>query len=170
MIQSEQDTKQQNYRLNVGIMIVNRDHKILAGDAFHYPGEWMMPQGGIGSSESAQEALQRELLEETGFQFEQVQIIREHDEWLQYLFRKPQYKDDIFYIGQRQKWFLLEYNGPLPEIKNVKEQEFSSFDWVDADWLVEQIPAFKKEVYRTIVAAFRPFFPDNPGYFEDSAR
>ncbi len=140
-------------------MIVNREHKILAGDALHYPGEWMMPQGGIDAAESAQAAMQRELLEETGLQFEQVQLIREHDNWLQYLFRKPQYKDDIFYIGQRQKWFLLEYNGLLPDAENVKEQEFSGFDWVDADWLVEQIPAFKKEVYRTIVAAFRPFFP-----------
>ena len=35
------------FRSNVGIMIVNRAGKILAGDAFHYPGEWMMPQGGI---------------------------------------------------------------------------------------------------------------------------
>ena len=32
-----------NFRANVGIMIVNREHRILAGDAFHYPGEWMMP-------------------------------------------------------------------------------------------------------------------------------
>lgn len=96
MTQSEQDSKQQNYRLNVGIMIVNRDHKILAGDEPHYPGEWMMPQGGIDASESLRKALQRELLEETGLQFEPVELIREHDEWLQYLFRKPRYRDDIF--------------------------------------------------------------------------
>jgi putative (di)nucleoside polyphosphate hydrolase len=159
VIQSEEIVNQQNYRSNVGIMIVNRERKILAGDAFHYPGEWMMPQGGIDQSESAHQAMQRELYEETGLQIQQVRLIREHDEWLQYLFRKPQYKDDIFYIGQRQKWFLLEYNGPLPDAENVKEQEFSRFDWVDAQWLVEQIPPFKKEVYRTIVTAFSPFFP-----------
>lgn len=159
MIQSEEMAGRQNYRLNVGIMIVNREQKILAGDAFHYPGEWMMPQGGIDPSETAFEAMQRELYEETGLQTQQVGLIREHDAWLQYLFRKPQYKDDIFYVGQRQKWFLLEYNGLLPDAENVKEQEFSCFDWVDANWLVEQIPPFKKEVYRTIVAAFSPFFP-----------
>ena len=159
MIQSEEMASEQNYRLNVGIMIVNREQKILAGDALHYPGEWMMPQGGIDHAESAHGAMQRELYEETGLRTQQVRLIREHDEWLQYLFRKPQYKDDIYYIGQRQKWFLLEYNGALPDAENVKEQEFSRFDWVDAQWLVEQIPPFKKEVYRTIVAAFSPFFP-----------
>lgn len=159
MTHSKATSNAQNYRSNVGIMIVNRDRKILAGDAFHYPGEWMMPQGGINPSETTREALQRELVEETGLEMEQVRFIREHDAWLQYLFRKPQYKDDIFYIGQRQKWFLLEYNGPPPDAEKVKEREFSCFDWVDAEWLVEQIPAFKKEVYRAIVTAFRPFFP-----------
>jgi hypothetical protein len=47
----------------------------------------------------------------------------------------------------------------LPDAENVKEQEFSCFDWVDTQWLVEQIPVFKKEVYRTILTAFRPLFP-----------
>ena len=159
MSQAEDLSGQQNYRLNVGIMIVNRERKILAGDASHYPGEWMMPQGGIDRSESTRQAMQRELYEETGLQVDQVRLIREHDDWLQYLFRKPQFKDDVFYVGQRQKWFLIEYNGPLPDASSVKEQEFSCFDWVEPGWLVEQIPQFKKEVYRTIVEAFEPYFP-----------
>ena len=159
VIQAEATISQQQYRLNVGIMIVNREQKILAGDAIHYPGEWMMPQGGIDHPESALDAMQRELYEETGLQNQQVRLIREHDEWLRYLFRKPQYKDGVLYIGQRQKWFLLAYDGPLPDAESVKEQEFSRFDWVDAQWLVEQIPPFKKEIYRTIVTAFSPYFP-----------
>jgi putative (di)nucleoside polyphosphate hydrolase len=149
----------QKFRANVGIMIVNYEHQILAGDAFHYPGEWMMPQGGIDSGETIQQALRRELIEETGLAFEKVRFMREHDAWLRYLFRKPQYKDGVFYVGQRQKWFLLEYNGLLPDADSVQEREFSRFDWVDPDWLVEQIPAFKKDVYRTVVSAFRPHFP-----------
>ena len=147
------------FRSNVGIMIVNRAGRILAGDAFHYPGEWMMPQGGIDAAESAEQAMRRELLEETGLHFDQLRLICEHDGWLQYLFRKPQYKDDVFYVGQRQKWFLLEYNGPLPDVEAVHEQEFSCFAWVEPEWLVEQIPPFKQEVYRAIVDAFHPNFP-----------
>ena len=159
MTNTIEGSSQGNFRLNVGIMIVSRERRILAGDAFHYPGEWMMPQGGIDAGESPHEAMQRELLEETGLQFSQLRLIREHDAWLQYLFRKPQYKDDIFYVGQRQRWFLLEYNGPLPDAAAVKEREFLHFDWVDGDWLVEQIPAFKKGVYGEILTVFRPFFP-----------
>ena len=159
VISNDEDVGEGNFRRNVGIMIVNREGRILVGEAIHYPGEWMMPQGGIDAEESPHEAMQRELLEETGLQFEQVRLIREHDAWLQYLFRKPQYKDDIYYIGQRQRWFLLEYNGPLPDAETVKEREFLRFDWADGDWLVEQIPVFKKGVYREILAQFRPYFP-----------
>jgi putative (di)nucleoside polyphosphate hydrolase len=148
-----------NFRANVGIMIVNRCGEILAGDAFHYPGEWMMPQGGIDAAESAEQAMRRELYEETGLRYHQLRFIREHDEWLQYLFRKPQFKDGVYYVGQRQKWFLLEYDGPLPNAARVQEREFSRFGWVDPEWRVEQIPAFKKDVYRTVVDSFQPFFP-----------
>ena len=148
-----------NFRSNVGIMIVNPAGRILAGDALHYPGEWMMPQGGIDRGESAEQAMRRELVEETGLEFGQVRLVCTLDEWLHYLFREPQYKDGIFYVGQRQKWFLLEYDGAAPDATRVTEQEFSRFDWVEADWLVAQIPAFKKTVYRIVVDAFHPFFP-----------
>ena len=147
------------YRANVGIMIVNRSGRILAGDALHYPGEWMMPQGGIDADETTAQAMQRELFEETGLALEQVRVLREHAGWLEYLFRKPQYKDGVYYVGQRQKWFLLQYDGPPPDASRVAEREFSCFDWVDPDWLVEQIPSFKKAVYRSVVADFRGDFP-----------
>ena len=159
MNHSNEKANPQNYRANVGIMMVNSDHRILAGEAFHYPGEWMMPQGGIDSAETPHQAMRRELFEETGVSMDQVRLIHEHDEWLKYRFRKPQYKECIYYVGQLQKWFLLEYNGPLPDAEQVKEQEFSRFDWVEPQWLVAKIPAFKKSVYRTIVAAFSPLFP-----------
>ena len=152
-------SEQQNYRANVGITIVNSAGQILAGDAFHYPGEWMMPQGGIRETESSRDAMRRELFEETGLALEQLRLVREHEDWLYYLFRKPQFKDGIYYVGQRQKWFLLEYNGPLPDATATQEQEFSVFDWVDPEWLVEQIPTFKKSVYRNVIDSFRPFFP-----------
>ena len=39
------------FRANVGIMLVNSEHQIMAGEAYHYPGEWMMPQGGKGAKD-----------------------------------------------------------------------------------------------------------------------
>ncbi len=147
------------YRANVGIMLVNDEHKILAGEAYHYPGEWMMPQGGIDPDESPFEAMQRELVEETTITYAQTKLIREHEEWLTYHLSKPLEKDGGVFIGQNQKWFLLEYNGPIPNADNAQDREFSQFDWVDKNWLFERTARFKMQIYKDIFAVFEKHFP-----------
>ena len=147
------------YRPNVGIMLVNREHKVLAGEAAHYVDEWMMPQGGIISGETTLQAMRRELTEETSIYFSDTRLIAEHDEWLSYKFRKPLQKDGGLYIGQRQKWFLLEYNGGLPDPETTQEREFSQFNWVKPVWLMEHTTPFKINLYKEIFSAFERFFP-----------
>ncbi|MFT5111408.1 MAG: putative (di)nucleoside polyphosphate hydrolase [Parasphingorhabdus sp.] len=147
------------FRANVGIMVVNQKHLILAGQAFYYPGEWLMPQGGIDPSERPTSAMQRELEEETGLSLDQMRLIHELEDWQYYLFKKPQYKDDIFYKGQRQKWFLLEYNGPLPDTAPKHLQEFTHFDWVEPDWLIQNTATFLADVYRKVIEGFKLHLP-----------
>jgi putative (di)nucleoside polyphosphate hydrolase len=148
-----------DYRANVGIMLINRNHQVLAGEAFHYSNEWMMPQGGIDAGESPLQAMKRELVEETSILFDQVKLIAEHHEWLSYLFRQPLEKDGGVYVGQRQKWFLLEYNGAAPDATQTIDKEFKCFEWVDPGWLMEHTTSFKTGVYKNIFAEFGHFFP-----------
>ena len=147
------------YRPNVGIMLINKEHQVLAGEAAHYVGEWMMPQGGVITGETTLQAMRRELAEETSISFQDTRLITEHGEWLSYQFRKPLQKDGGLYIGQRQKWFLLEFNGGLPDPEKTQEREFSQFDWVEPAWLMEHTTPFKVTVYKEIFAAFERFFP-----------
>ncbi|MDH5354355.1 MAG: RNA pyrophosphohydrolase [Gammaproteobacteria bacterium] len=149
-----------NYRPNVGIMLVNQKKQVLAGEAIHYPGKWMMPQGGIDQGETPQQAMQRELVEETGILYEDVEFIKENEEWLAYLFRKPLVKDGRSYIGQRQKWFLLAYDGPLPNAETTVDKEFLQFDWVEPEWLIAHTTKFKTDVYQTVFSGFLGVFPD----------
>lgn len=148
-----------DYRPNVGIMLVNRQHKVLAGEVIHRPGKWMMPQGGIDRGESPHQALQRELIEETGIKLNEVRLIEENPDWIKYQFLKPLVKDGQLYIGQTQKWFLLEYNGPVPDAQTMIDREFSLFEWVEKDWLIEHTTKFKKDVYRTIFDSFDTALP-----------
>lgn len=149
----------QVYRPNVGIMLIDKNHRIIAGEVIHSTNEWMMPQGGIDFGETPLQAMQRELVEETGIRFEETRLITEHPEWLNYHFRKPLEKDGVVFTGQRQKWFLLEYNGPPPDAAKTKDREFQHFKWVNPDWLMERTTQFKIGVYRNIFTAFRHYFP-----------
>ena len=57
-------TKQ--YRKCVGMMILNAKKKILVGRRLDHPsGYWQMPQGGIDDNEKPEEAVWREMMEET---------------------------------------------------------------------------------------------------------
>ncbi len=113
-----------------------------------------MPQGGIDTEESPFQAMQRELVEETSIVFDNTRLIREHDEWLSYLFRQPLEKEGRVYIGQRQKWFLLEYDGPLPDATQTLDKEFTRFNWVEPAWLMEHTTKFKVDLYKEIFTAF----------------
>ena len=146
-------------RTNVGIMVVNGRKQVLAGEAFHYPGEWLMPQGGVGPDESLLAAMRRELFEESGLDAYQLDAIRELDEWITYDFRKPQLKDGIMFRGQRQKWFLLGHDGQVPDLSACENPEFSRFAWVDPAWLVENTTPMLKRVYSRVFLAFEPDFP-----------
>ena len=146
-------------RPSVGIMLINKSHQVLAGDASHNPGEWMMPQGGISPGETPLQAMRRELFEETSINFTDTRLVREHNKWLSYRFRVPLEKDGSVYIGQRQKWFLLEYNEMPPDASKTKDQEFNHFEWVDPIWLMSHATQFKSDLYKNIFAAFGHYFP-----------
>ena len=139
--------------------MVNHNKQIFAGEAYHYPGEWMMPQGGIDGDESPEQAMQRELVEETSIEYKDTRLIKAHDDWLTYRLSKPLEKDGDVYLGQRQKWFLLEYNGPIPDANLAQDREFSQFNWVEPQWLMQRTAKFKIELYESVFSYFEKYFP-----------
>ena len=67
------DPAKLGYRLNVGIMVLNREGRIWVGSRHDAPTDpegpgrwWQMPQGGIDEGEDPAKAALRELWEETG--------------------------------------------------------------------------------------------------------
>lgn len=150
----------QPYRPNVGIMLINQAGQIFAGfrtgsTDFH---GWQMPQGGIDEKEDPLTAARRELFEETGVQ--SVSFIAESAHWYTYDF--PEWvalEKRQKWAGQKQKWFLFFYTGSDIEkdFNTRRDDEFDSFQWVGADFLLEHIVDFKKEVYRQVLQEFIPF-------------
>ena len=60
------------------------------------------------------------------------------------------------YKGQRQKWFALRFTGQDADIDlTAHDPEFSAFQWVSLELLPDLIVPFKRDTYKTVIAAFR---------------
>ncbi len=148
------------YRRNVGIVLINRAGLVFVGQrADSQDDAWQMPQGGIDPGETVQQAAWRELEEETGTRA--ATVIAESREWLRY-----DLPEDIRakvwggkWRGQVQKWVAFRFTGIDSDIRiDTAHPEFSAWQWLPADQLVERIVPFKRDIYRAVVAEFAPLF------------
>ena len=154
------------YRPCVGTIVVNKEGLVWAGRRLpneEYTGPtrlWQFPQGGIDEGEDVRQAALRELYEETSIR--SVSFLTEIDGWLTY-----DLPDHLIghalkgkYRGQKQRWFVLRFEGEDREINVVEppegeKPEFDSWAWT----LIEDMPGkavpFKVPLYRSIIDHLR---------------
>lgn len=83
--------KDNAYRLNVGLIIVNDSGKVLLCKRKDNH-QWQFPQGGINKGETAISAAKREMFEEVGIKFQSTIIIGETEVWYKYEVPKTKIK------------------------------------------------------------------------------
>lgn len=152
------------YRPCVGAALFNRDGLVWIGRRADKPNNegaghwWQMPQGGMDEGESPEEAVMRELTEETGVR--SARIIGEVPGWLTY--DLPEHLIGRAwggkYRGQKQKWFALRFDGADDEIDISgigHAAEFDLWRWEKLERLPELVIPFKRKVYEQVAEAFR---------------
>lgn len=149
----------QAYRSSVGMVIFNHEGLILVAERIHKPGTWQMPQGGIDEGEDPEVAVFREMEEEIGTRH--ANIIGMMDEWICYDF-PAHISQKIWngkYIGQRQKWIALRFTGQDSEIRldTHTNPEFSRWQWVPINQLLDHVVHFKHAVYERVMQEFSQY-------------
>jgi putative (di)nucleoside polyphosphate hydrolase len=138
------------YRPNVGIIIVNHRNEVFWGKRIKEH-SWQFPQGGIKYGETPEQAMFRELYEETGLKEEHVRVIGRTREWLRYDVPREWIKRDIrgHYRGQKQIWFLVRLVGRDCDVRlrACEHPEFDAWRWHDYWVPLEAVIEFKREVY-----------------------
>lgn len=149
------------YRSGVGIMIVNKDRQIFVGKRIdNHSDAWQMPQGGLDAGESEDSAMLRELREETGIIEDHVRLLKKSDR--HYYYNLPYKLQKKFwggkYLGQKQRWYLIEFTGGDEAINvHTEDPEFSEWKWVSKTEIVSSIVSFKLEMYEDVLKEFYEF-------------
>ena len=139
-------------RNGVGIAVLNKENKIFVAKRIDNPADfWQMPQGGIDEGENYFDAALRELKEETSIK--SVELVKEISKYTTYdlpdrllgIIWKGKYK------GQKQKWFIVKFNGEENEINiKTKHPEFLDWKWIDLEDLTKIAVNFKLKVYQQV--------------------
>ena len=108
----------EDFRPNVGMMIINQKKEIFVGKRIDHPSEfWQMPQGGIDAQEEPSIASLRDMEEEVGLKKNKVEEMQKLHSRKLFLNRVW----DTSYKNGHQKMFLARYEEkPIATIENLK--------------------------------------------------
>lgn len=149
------------YRKGVGMMIINAKKEIFVGKRIDNNSDaWQMPQGGIDEDEDEDTAMFRELKEETGINSEFVRILGKSKDY--YHYNLPYKLQKKFwggkYLGQRQRWYVLEFLGEESAINiNTADAEFSQWKWISKNEIISKIVSFKRPLYEDVIKEFSKY-------------
>ena len=147
------------FRPNVAIVLMNEQRRVFWAQRANSDG-WQFPQGGMRTDETPEEAMFRELEEETGLRPEHVKLIGATPGWLRYRLprRYQRHYSKPLCIGQKQVWFLLQFVGDESafSLDSCDVPEFCRYKWVDFWYPVDNVITFKRKVYQKALGLLEP--------------
>ncbi len=128
---------------------------------------WQFPQGGMRTDETPEEAMYRELEEETGLRSQHVELLGSTPGWLRYRLPKRYVRRNSrpLCVGQKQVWFLLRFLGDESALRldHAPKPEFDRWRWVDFWYPALHVIHFKRGVYRRALRHLEPLMNAHVG-------
>ncbi len=144
------ENKDQFFRANIGVIVLNGEGKVLALQRDGIPGAWQFPQGGLDQGETVREGGERELKEETSIvAATALNFLAEYPEWLYYTLPEEMQRRHAG-LGQIQKWLLYQVKDETTfsfDLSEAEHHEFDDWQWMDMEDLVKIVIDFRKLTY-----------------------
>lgn len=151
---------EQGFRENVCIVLSDGAGRVFWARRVFQTDAWQFPQGGIKCNEAHEDAMFRELREETGLLAEHVKIIACTRGWLRYRLPKKfiRYGSQPLCIGQKQIWYLLKLVAGEQNInlQYFDKPEFDAWKWVKYWSPAQEVVSFKRCVYQQALKELEP--------------
>lgn len=138
------------YRKNVVAFIINDQNKILIVNRAGEEDFWGLSQGGVDNGENRDDAILREVKEETNIS--NVDVLGKFKNI--YKYKWPEICMRTGYKGQKQTLYILKFNGDDSEIK-LCPWELKDWKWVEVDKLINESDERREEAYEIFLEKFR---------------
>jgi putative (di)nucleoside polyphosphate hydrolase len=143
----------QTFRAGVGAVILDGKGRVLALERRDVKNAWQLPQGGLERGEEPEQAVYRELREETGLGPDDIRPLGRASRLLAYELpaglRTPKTGR-----GQVHYWFLFGLQAADKVITLGDKNEFRSWRWLAWDGLLSRVVDFRRAVYAELEREF----------------
>ncbi len=155
------------FRAGVGACIYRANRVLL----FHRSNDvglefpWQFPQGGLEPHEEPEQAMWRELWEETALSRDMFSAVQAFPQWIGY-----SYDQDTLHkiqsagaknMGQVQRWWFIEMKESITiDLSQAPDQEFDGCEWVDYSEISTRIVPFKRPLYQALVTYFEQYIQE----------
>lgn len=143
-----------HFRAGAGAVILNAAGEVLVFERDDVTNAWQFPQGGLDPGETPEDAVWRELYEETGLRPSDLAPIARYPEPLVYEL-PPHARRQRNGLGQVQYWFFFRALDAAPPVRLEPNGEFRACRWAAFRDVVTATVAFRKPVYERLEAFAR---------------
>ncbi|OJI06489.1 hypothetical protein BK004_03400 [bacterium CG10_46_32] len=144
------------YRKNVAAAITNeKGDFLLIKRADTHEEHWQFPQGGVNHGETEEQAVLREVREETGIT-NNIRIIGKHPDKHTYDFPTAWHQKLNGFKGQTQNIFYLLYTGDDSHIV-LDEHEAESYEWVSLVNVIPKTHSRRKRMAHMVVDGYQKY-------------
>jgi putative (di)nucleoside polyphosphate hydrolase len=150
----------QTFRAGVGAIILNEKNQVLGLERKDIPDAWQFPQGGLKQDEVPLEAVKREILEETGIEASDLELLTTLPRWLAYELPEEARTKKLG-RGQVLRWFLFRFKGQDEAITLGNQKEFKAWKWTSMDKLASIVVSFKQPVYQELAEYLKSYLEDS---------